>query len=68
MFTKPRPTCPAFWTKRTPVKKSSSPKGGNPYARLVPLDRLPGKRRPGRLAGVVGPAFFEPLPAVELAD
>lgn len=42
-------------------------KGGKPYARLVPLERLPGKRRPGRLCGVVGPAFFEPLPDEELA-
>ena len=42
-------------------------KGGKPYARLVPLERLPGKRRPGRLAGVVDPTFFEPLPDEELA-
>lgn len=42
-------------------------KGGKPYARLVPLERLPGKRQPGRLAGAVDPAFFEPLPDQELA-
>lgn len=42
-------------------------KGGKPYARLVPLERLPSKRRPGRLAGLVDLAFFEPLPDEELA-
>ncbi|MBP7656664.1 MAG: hypothetical protein KA742_08980 [Pseudoxanthomonas sp.] len=44
-------------------------KAGNPYARLVPLapDAL-SVRTPGRLAGKRVPeAFFEPLPAEELA-
>ena len=44
-------------------------KAGKPYARLMPLAAVPGKRQPGRLAGVgsVGSAFFEPLPDAELA-
>jgi prevent-host-death family protein len=42
-------------------------KGGKPYARLVPLATTPGGRQPGRLAGRLGDAFFEPLPAEELA-
>lgn len=41
-------------------------KAGKPYARLMPLAREPGRRQPGRLAGCVGDAFFEPLPADEL--
>ena len=44
-------------------------KAGKPYARLMPLAAVPGKRQPGRLAGVgsVGSAFFELLPDAELA-
>ncbi|MFH7320911.1 type II toxin-antitoxin system Phd/YefM family antitoxin [Desulfurivibrio sp. D14AmB] len=42
-------------------------KSGKPYARLVPLAPDSGKRRPGRLKGRVGAAFFEPLPDAELA-
>lgn len=41
-------------------------KGGKPYARLVPLAGTPSGRRPGRLAGRLGDAFFEPLPESEL--
>lgn len=41
-------------------------KAGKPYARLMPLAPASGKRQPGRLAGRVGDAFFEPLPAEEL--
>lgn len=41
-------------------------KAGKPYARLMPLAPEPSKRRPGRLAGRVGDAFFEPLPDEEL--
>lgn len=42
-------------------------KAGKPYARLVPLAPDPRRRRPGRLPDlVVGPEFFEPLPADEL--
>ena len=43
---------------------------GKPVVRLVPLSPAgPRRRRPGRLAGRlgVGPEFFEPLPAEELA-
>ncbi|MCY4631408.1 MAG: type II toxin-antitoxin system prevent-host-death family antitoxin [bacterium] len=41
-------------------------KAGKPYARLVPLVPDSGCRRPGRLPDlVVGPEFFEPLPAEE---
>jgi prevent-host-death family protein len=41
-------------------------KAGKPYARLVPLAPDAGARRPGRLAGRVDAAFFEPLPDDEL--
>ncbi|MFN3988577.1 MAG: type II toxin-antitoxin system Phd/YefM family antitoxin [Rhodocyclaceae bacterium] len=41
-------------------------KAGKPYARLVPLARPGGRRQPGRLAGSVGDAFFEPLPDAEI--
>jgi prevent-host-death family protein len=41
-------------------------KAGKPYARLMPLAAQPPARQPGRLAGRVGDAFFEPLPASEL--
>jgi prevent-host-death family protein len=42
-------------------------KAGKPYARLMPLVTQPTKRKPGRLAGRVDDAFFEPLPDEELA-
>jgi len=42
-------------------------KAGKPYARLVPLAPPAGGRRPGRLAGQLGDAFFEPLPDEELS-
>ena len=44
-------------------------KAGKPYARLMPLAPVSGKRQPGRLVGMgcVGSAFFEPLPDAELA-
>jgi prevent-host-death family protein len=41
-------------------------KAGKPYARLVPLAEAAPERRPGRLAGRVDDAFFEPLPEEEL--
>lgn len=41
-------------------------KAGKPYARLVPLSAPTSQRRPGRLAGRVSEAFFEPLPDEEL--
>lgn len=41
-------------------------KAGKPYARLMPLAEEPLRRRPGRLEGRVGAAFFEPLPEAEL--
>lgn len=41
-------------------------KAGKPYARLMPLAPESGGRQPGRLAGRVEPAFFEPLPEDEL--
>jgi prevent-host-death family protein len=40
-------------------------KAGKPYARLVPLAQTAPERRPGRLAGQVDDAFFEPLPEEE---
>jgi prevent-host-death family protein len=42
-------------------------KAGKPYARLMPLVTQPTKRKPGRLAGRVDDAFFEPLPDEEFA-
>ena len=42
-------------------------KAGRPYARLVPLANNMAERRPGRLAGKVGDAFFDPLPEDELS-
>lgn len=41
-------------------------KAGKPYARLMPLAMEPVRRMPGRLAGRVDDAFFEPLPRAEL--
>jgi len=42
-------------------------KAGKPYARMVPLAQLDKpKRMPGRLAGHIEEAFFEPLPEAEL--
>ena len=44
-------------------------RGSEPVARLVPYHAPATKRRFGALRGIisVGPAFFEPLPGVELA-
>lgn len=41
-------------------------KAGKPWARLMPLAAEPPKRVPGRLAGRLEDAFFEPLPQAEL--
>jgi prevent-host-death family protein len=41
-------------------------KSGEPYARLVPIRDEPAVRKPGRLAGRISDAFFEPLPEDEL--
>ena len=41
-------------------------KAGKPYARLMPLAGTGAERKPGRLAGSVDDAFFEPLPEDEL--
>lgn len=40
-------------------------KGGEPYARLVPLATRPAKREAGSLKGLVSVSaeFFEPLPS-----
>jgi prevent-host-death family protein len=40
-------------------------KNGEPYARLVPLEKSKA-REPGLLKGKVEDAFFEPLPEAEL--
>jgi prevent-host-death family protein len=44
-------------------------RGAKPVARLVPIGVVKGQRQPGALKGrvTVGPEFFEPLPADELA-
>jgi prevent-host-death family protein len=42
-------------------------KGGKPYAKLVPLSKAAPLRQPGRLAGRITDAFFDPLPPDELA-
>lgn len=42
-------------------------KSGKPYARMVPLGGQENpKRKPGRLAGNIDEAFFDPLPDAEL--
>ncbi len=41
-------------------------RAGKPVARLVAVPRSVPERRPGRLEGSVGDAFFEPLPESEL--
>ncbi|WP_418321113.1 type II toxin-antitoxin system Phd/YefM family antitoxin [Piscinibacter sakaiensis] len=41
-------------------------KAGKPYARLVPLERAPARRQPGRLPGRLGDSFFDALPDEEL--
>jgi prevent-host-death family protein len=41
-------------------------KSGKAYARLLPIREEAVSRRPGRLAGHIGAAFFEPLPEEEL--
>jgi prevent-host-death family protein len=44
-------------------------RGATPVVRLVAVGEVQGRRRPGALRGKlrVGPEFFEPLPAEELA-
>jgi prevent-host-death family protein len=44
-------------------------RGSKPVARLVAIGEVKGKRQPGSMKGEleVGPEFFEPLPADELA-
>jgi prevent-host-death family protein len=42
-------------------------KAGKPYARLMPVAPMTGRRRPGRLLGRLNDTFFEPLPEEELA-
>ena len=45
-------------------------RGDKPVAKLVPVGEIKGKRQPGSMKGKlrVGPEFFEPLPASELAN
>jgi hypothetical protein len=51
--------------KRAETKRSRP--GKKPVAKLVPVGAPKGKRQPGALKGklIVGPAFFELLPASE---
>jgi prevent-host-death family protein len=44
-------------------------RGSKPVARIVPIGQVAGRRQPGSLKGtlVVGPEFFDPLPADEMA-
>lgn len=44
-------------------------RGSKPAARLVPFGEIKDKRQPGSMAGklIIGPEFFEPLPADELS-
>jgi prevent-host-death family protein len=44
-------------------------RGSKPVARLVPMGEAKGRRQPGSLKGklVVGPEFFEALPADKLS-
>jgi prevent-host-death family protein len=45
-------------------------RGKKPIAKLVPLQPVASKRRFGAMRGLIslGPAFFDPLPAEELAE
>lgn len=43
-------------------------KAGRPLVRLAPVAEPLPERRPGRLAGQLSEAFFEPLPAEALED
>jgi prevent-host-death family protein len=56
------------------IKKASNgeeiiiARGSKPVAKLVAIGVVKGKRQPGSMKGlIVGPEFFEPLPAEELA-
>jgi prevent-host-death family protein len=57
------------------IKKASNgeeiiiSRGSKPVARLMPVGEAKGKRQPGSLKGklLVGPEFFEALPADELS-
>jgi prevent-host-death family protein len=57
------------------IKKASNgeeiiiARGSQPVAKLVAIGVVKGKRQPGALKGQlhVGPEFFEPLPADEIA-
>ncbi len=44
-------------------------RGSKPVARLIAIGERKGKRQPGSLSGklTVGPEFFKPLPADEVA-
>ena len=44
-------------------------RGSKPVARLVAIGEIEGQRKPGSLKGklVIGPEFFEPLPAAEVS-
>ena len=41
-------------------------KAGKPYARLIPMEKAPVQRCPGRLQGRVAAVFFEPLDEADL--
>jgi prevent-host-death family protein len=43
-------------------------KAGRPLVRLAPVGEQFVERRPGRLAGKLSDAFFEPLPQAVLED
>ena len=43
-------------------------KAGRPLVRLAPVGEQLVERRPGRLAGTLSDAFFEPLPQDVLED
>jgi prevent-host-death family protein len=42
-------------------------KAGKPYARMMPLAVVPGKRQRGRVKSIDDSAFFDALPEAELA-
>jgi prevent-host-death family protein len=55
--------------KATAGKEVIIARGSKPVARLVAVGEIKGKRQPGSLKGKLrlGPEFFEPLPADEMA-
>ena len=66
MFMKQKCTYRGCWMKFMQARKSSSPREGRPYTRLLPLEGKASGRQPGRLKGALEDFFFDPLPESEI--